>query len=109
MKKLALLIIALVFISSQAYSQRILLSQGFENGPYTVDSLPLRWAKAFEIAPTCFSPAADWRVRDSGKVFCGTNSLPGFTTKAYLSRKSLSIPWTAGSSSFTNYWVFTDI
>ncbi|HEY3249617.1 MAG TPA: choice-of-anchor J domain-containing protein [Ignavibacteria bacterium] len=108
MKKLALLIAALAFIGAEAYSQRILLSQGFENGPYTVDSLPLKWAKQFEIAPTCFSPAADWRVRDSGKVFCGTNSLPGFTSKSYLSRKGLSIPWTAGNPTFCNYWVFTD-
>jgi len=108
LKKITLILLLLLFLSVPAFSQRILLSEGFENSPYTVDSLPLKWAKAFEIAPTCFSPAADWRIRDSGKVFCGTNSLPDFTSKAYFSRKSLSIPWTAGSPSTCNYWVFTD-
>lgn len=110
MNKLILLFLALVLFSAEAFSQRILLSQGFENGPYTADSLPLKWAKCYEpgFQPTCTSPMADWRVRDSGKVFCGTNSLPGFTSKSYQSRKSLSIPWTAGSATTCNYWVFTD-
>lgn len=110
MKKFILLLIVLLFVGSEAYSQRILLSQGFENGPYTSDSLPLRWFKQYEpgFAPTCTSPIADWRVRDSGKAFCGTNTIPGFLTKSYQSRKSLNIPWTAGSATTCNYWVFTD-
>jgi photosystem II stability/assembly factor-like uncharacterized protein len=88
--------------------QRIVLSEGFENGPYTADSLPIGWAKVKVNPTTCVSPPADWRVRDSGKAFCGTNTVPAFTTKAYgNTRKSLSIPWTSSSSNFTDDWVFT--
>jgi hypothetical protein len=109
MKKLTLLLI-LIFLGTNVYAQRILLSQGFENGPYTTDSLPLKWVKFKVNGPgMCSSPPlADWRVRDSGKQFCQTNNLVGFRTKAYMSLKSLSIPWTATTGSITDDWVFTD-
>jgi hypothetical protein len=108
MKKLTLLLIFL-FLGTNVYAQRILLSQGFENGPYTVDSLPLKWVKFKVNGPgQCTVPAADWRVRDSGKQFCLTNNLVDFRSKAYVSRKSLSIPWTASTGSLIDDWVFTD-
>lgn len=109
MKKIFLFCIAVMFVlGTNIYAQRILLSQGFENGPYTADSLPLKWAKVKVNGPgQCTSPAADWRVRDSGKVFCNTNTNPGFTSKAYNSRKGLSIPWTSAPAN-TDDWVFTD-
>jgi hypothetical protein len=109
MKKITLLLIALVFVGAEAYSQRILLNQTFESGPYTSDSIPLRWAKVKVNGPgQCTTPAADWRVRDSGKSFCATNNLPGYWTKAYQSLKSISIPWTATSGAITDDWLFTD-
>lgn len=111
MKKLFFLLLTAMFVfGTNIYSQRILLSQGFENGPYTVDSLPLKWAKVKVNGPSFCTvpPIGDWRVRDSGKAFCGTNTLPGFTSKAYLSHKSLSIPWTASGGTLTDDWVFTD-
>lgn len=109
MKKLLLLIIALVFFGAEAFSQRILFNQTFETGPYTSDSLPLKWAKVKVNGPgQCTSPVADWRIRDSGKVYCATNNLPGYWTKAHTSLKSLGIPWTATSGSITDDWVFTD-
>jgi len=108
MKKLTFLLI-LIFLGTNVYAQRILLSQGFENPPYTADSLPLKWVKFKVNGPgSCTTPAADWRIRDSGKAFCLTNTLPDFTSKAYVSRKSLSIPWTATTGSITDDWVFTD-
>jgi hypothetical protein len=109
MKKLILLVIALVLFSAEAYSQRILLTQNFETGPYTTDSIPLKWAKVKVNGPgQCTTPAADWRIRDSGKTYCATNSLPGFWTKAHASLKALGIPWTATSGAITDDWVFTD-
>lgn len=110
MKKIVLLSLAIMFVlGTNVYAQRILLSQGFESGPYTADSLPQKWAKVKVNGPgSCTTPAADWRVRDSGNVFCNTNTLPGFTSKAYNTRKGLSIPWTATSGSITDDWVFTD-
>ncbi len=111
MKKLFLFLLAALFLyGSNTYSQRILLSQGFENGPYTADSLPLKWAKVKVNGPGgCVTPAADWRVRDSGKAFCMTNTLADFTSKAFgNTRKSLSIPWTATTGTLTDDWVFTD-
>src|SRR5689334_8477486 len=112
MKNLLLFLIAIFFVlGTNVYAQRVLLSEGFENGPYTVDSLPLKWAKVKVNGPgfCAVPPLADWRVRDSGKVFCGTNSLTDFMTKAYgNTRKSLSIPWTATSGSIADDWVFTD-
>ena len=109
MSKFFFLFVARLFAASGTHAQRILLSQGFENGPYTVDSLPLKWAKVKVNGPgQCTSPVADWRVRDSGSVFCGTNTLPGFEAKAYNTRKSLSIPWTATGGTLADDWVFTD-
>jgi hypothetical protein len=106
---LFLFIFSIVF-GSTVYSQRILLSQGFENGPYTADSIPLKWAKIKVNGPgVCTTPAADWRIRDSNTAFCGTNTLTDFTAKAFgNTRKSLSIPWTATTGTLTNDWIFTD-
>lgn len=98
-------------LSVNTYAQRILLSQGFENGPYTADSLPLKWAKVKVNGPGLCNtaPLADWRVRDSGTVFCQTNSsIPAYRSKAFNSLKSLSIPWSATSGSIADDWVFTD-
>jgi hypothetical protein len=109
MKRITLLIM-LVFLCSDSFAQHILLSQGFENGPYTADSLPIRWAKFKVNGPgLCPNPPiADWRVRDSGKVFCAAGTLPGYRSKAYNSKKSLSIPWTSTTGSVVDDWVFTD-
>lgn len=110
MKKLFLLVILMLFFSVNGYSQRIILSEGFENGPYTVDSIPTGWAKIKVIGSSlCTDPqTADWRVRDSGSVFCQTNTVPSFTAKAYgNTRKSLSIPWTTSAGPVTDDWVFT--
>jgi hypothetical protein len=109
MRRTGVLILIILAFSSVS-AQNHLLSQGFENGPYTADSLPLKWAKFKINGPGLCSnpPLADWRVRDSGKVFCATQSLPGYRSKAYKSRKSLSIPWTSTSGSVVDDWVFTD-
>lgn len=109
MKKIAILFLLLVFMSVSAYAQRILLEQNFDMGPYTADSIPLNWAKFKVNGPGgCVTPAADWRVRDSGKAFCLTNTLPGFTTKSHNGLKGVSIPWTATTGSLTDDWLFTD-
>jgi hypothetical protein len=111
MNKFLLLLIIIFPLNSELFSQRILLNQSFENGPYTADSIPLRWAKFKVNGPgVCNTspPIADWRIRDSGSVFCSTPPLPGSTSKAYYSRKSLSIPFTATTGSITDDWVFTD-
>jgi hypothetical protein len=109
LKKFTLLALLLAFMCSYSYSQRVLLTQGFQNGPYTVDSLPIGWTK-FKVNGPSFcavAPIGDWRVRDSGKAFCGTNAITDFTSKAYLTSKSLSIPWTATSGTIADDWVFT--
>lgn len=108
MRKLILFVVVALFFSAEAYSQRTVLSEGFENGPYTVDSLPLNWAKVKVNGPGQCADA-DWRVRDSGSVFCLTNSIFNFTAKAFGgTRKSLSIPWTTTGGTLTDDWVFTD-
>lgn len=109
MKKFTLFSLMLAFLCSYSYSQRVLLTQGFENGPYTADSLPIGWTKFKVNGPSLcvVPPVGDWRVRDSGNVFCGTNSIPDYTSKAFASRKSLSIPWTASAGTLTDDWVFT--
>lgn len=106
-----LLLIIIFPLNSELYSQRILLDQGFENGPYTSDSIPLRWAKFKVNGPgVCNTtpPIPDWRIRDSGTVFCSTPPNLGTTSKAYYSRKSLSIPFTATTGTITDDWIFTD-
>jgi hypothetical protein len=110
MKTFTTLLLFLILLSQSTYSQRILLSQNFENGPYTADSLPLKWVKFKVNGPgQCTNPPlADWRIRDSGKAFCGVNANPSYTSKAYSSLKSLSIPMTASTGSVTDDWVFTD-
>jgi hypothetical protein len=110
MKKIIPLLLMLSFASIELYSQRILLNQTFEYGPYTSDSIPSGWAKFKVNGPgVCTSPPlADWRIRDSGKVFCASYTLPGYKSKAYNSSKSLSIPWTATIGSITDDWIFTD-
>lgn len=109
MKKFATLLLLLVFLGTSAYAQRILLDQNFNSGPYTTDSIPVAWAKFKVNGPgSCVTPAADWRVRDSGKAFCLTNTLPGFTTKSHTPTKSVSIPWTATTGLITDDWLFTD-
>lgn len=112
MSKFLLALLALFFLAgSQVYSQRIVLSQGFDNGPYTADSLPTGWTKVKVNGPgqCTVAPIPDFRVRDSGSVFCNTNTLPDYTAKAYNNtRKSLSIPWTATSGTLTDDWVFTN-
>jgi hypothetical protein len=110
MKKTALVLLFLASAGIQIFSQRILLDENFESGPYTVDSIPLRWAK-FKIngpgaCPT--PPVSDWRVRDSGSIFCQSSPLPSHTSKAYYSNKSLSIPFTATTGTVADDWVFTD-
>jgi len=110
MKKIATLLLLLLFISSSAYAQRILLNQNFDTGPYTTDSIPINWAKFSVNGPgMCTTPPLpDWRIRDSGKVFCATNTLPGFTVKSHTSTKSVSVPWTATLGTITDEWLFTD-
>ena len=110
MKKIITLLLILTFASIELYSQRILLNQNFEYGPYTSDSIPFGWVKFKVNGPgVCTTPPIpDWRIRDSGKVFCNSSSLPSHTSKAYNSIKSLSIPWTATSGSITDDWIFTD-
>ncbi len=110
MKKIATLLLLLIFLSASAYAQRILLDEDFDSGPYTSDSIPIGWAKFKVNGPgQCTSPPIpDWRVRDSGKAFCATNTLPGFLTKSHTLTKSVSIPWTATLGSITDDWLFTD-
>ncbi len=112
MKKIFILFVVSIFLAgSHVYSQRILLSQGFDNGPYTADSLPIGWTKVKVNGPglCTTAPIPDFRVRDSGAVFCGTNTIPDYTAKAYgNTRRSMSIPWTATSGTLTNDWVFTN-
>lgn len=110
MKKIFVILLLLYFAGIELYSQRILINQTFENGPYTADSIPLRWVKFKVNGPGVCStpPLADWRIRDSGRVFCASFNQPGYKSKAYLSGKSLSIPWTATTDSVTDDWIFTD-
>jgi hypothetical protein len=109
MKKIALLFLIALFTSTSSHAQRILLSEDFDSGPYTADSIPIGWAKFKVNGPGgCVTPAADWRVRDSGKVFCLTNTLPGFTSKSHNSLKAVNIPWTATTGSIVDDWLFTD-
>jgi hypothetical protein len=110
MKKIFLILLALVITGTEMYSQRILINQNFESGPYTPDSIPTGWAKFKINGPgVCTTPPIpDWRIRDSGNVFCASYSQPGYTSKAYNSSKSLSIPWTATTGSNTDDWIFTD-
>lgn len=110
MKKIATVLMMLLFISASVYAQRILLNQNFDTGPYTTDSIPIGWAKFKVNGPGQCStpPIPDWRVRDSGKSFCATNVLPGFTTKSHSGLKGISIPWTATLGSVTDDWLFTD-
>jgi hypothetical protein len=99
-----------VFTGTQLYSQRILINQNFESGPYTADSIPSGWAKFKMNGPgVCTTPPIpDWRIRDSGKIFCASSPMPSHTSKAYYSGKSLCIPWTATDSTITDDWIFTD-
>ncbi len=101
---------ALMFGAHGLYAQRILLYQDFETGPYTADSIPLRWAKFKVNGPGVCTvpPIPDWRVRDSGSVFCASYNQPGYKSKAYNSKRSLCIPWTATTGSVADDWVFTD-
>ncbi len=112
MYRFLLLLLIIIFpLNPELYSQRILIDQSFENGPYTADSIPLRWAKFKVNGPgVCYNspPIPDWRIRDSGSVFCNTPPLPGSKSKAYYSRKSLSIPFTATTGTITDDWIFTD-
>lgn len=110
MKKLILLVLVLIFTGAELLSQRILLNQTFESGPYTTDSIPIRWTKFKVNGPgACTTPPiSDWRVRDSGKIFCQSGTLPTHTSKAYYSNKSLCIPWTATTGTTADDWIFTD-
>jgi hypothetical protein len=107
MKKIFFLVISLLIISSSAYAQRILLSQGFEHGPYTTDSLPIGWVQVNTQGPGICT-WAHWGARDSGQVMCGTNPLPGFSTKAYNTSRGLNCPWTCTTGATADDWVFTD-
>jgi len=108
MKKIFFLVLALIFIGSSAYAQRILLSQGFENtAGLGADSLPPHWAKVNVTGPGLCTWAT-WAARDSGQVMCGTNTLPGFTTKSYNSKRGLNCPWTCTNGTLIDNWVFTD-
>lgn len=110
MRNITALLLFLLILSNSSHAQRILINQNFENGPYTSDSLPLKWVKFKVNGPgQCSSPPlADWKIRDSGKSFCGVNSAPNYTSKAHISSKSLCIPMTATTGSITDDWVFTD-
>ena len=107
---LSLLFLSL-FLCSTVYAQRILIDEGFDTGPYTIDSIPIGWAKFKVNGPgqCTTSPFADWRVRDSGRVFCNTNPTPwGFRSQSHSGTKSVNIPWTATTGSITDDWLFTD-
>jgi hypothetical protein len=109
MRKFIYILLAALCVSSSAFAQRILLSTGFESGTVlTTDSIPVGWSKFKVIGPgQCTN--ADWRVKDSGTVFCGTNALPSYMSKAYNSRRAITIPWTTAptTSQFTDDWLFT--
>ena len=107
---LSILFLSLILCST-VYAQRILIDEGFETGPYTTDSIPIGWAKFKVNGPgACTTyPFADWRVRDSGRVFCNTNpSQWGYRSQSHNSLKSVNIPWTATTGSITDDWLFTD-
>jgi len=110
LKKIFLILLALTFTGIELYSQRILINQNFENGSYTTDSIPIRWAKFKMNGPgVCTTPPIpDWRIRDSGKIFCASSPMSSHTSKAYNSNKSLCIPWTATTGTLTDDWIFTD-
>lgn len=108
--KILLIILAISFTGFELYSQRILLNQNFETGPYTIDSIPAGWVKFKMNGPGVCTvpPIPDWRIRDSGKVFCNSSPMPSHTSKAYNSSKSLCIPYTATTGTITDDWIFTD-
>lgn len=108
MKKLyiaLLVMLAAVLIPGFSYSQRILINETFENAFFNgTDSLPNRWYQV-DVDGTG-SPGVVWAARDSGLVYpAGTNFF--YRTRAYNSRRSLTIGWKAGDP-VADDWVFTD-
>jgi hypothetical protein len=102
------LLLAVFLFSANTHAQRILLNQNFENiTGLTGDSLPTGWHQVNVTAPPSCA-WSNWAPRDSNQVHCLTNTLPGFTTKAYLSKRALTIPWTCTNASISDVWVYTD-
>jgi hypothetical protein len=92
-------------IFSEAFSQRILINQNFENTGFGPDSLPPGWVKFNEDPWGGYG--RDWAVRDSGTGYVGTSV--NVKAKAHNSKRALTIPWSAGGSSgIANDWVITD-
>jgi hypothetical protein len=110
LKNIFLILLVLTFTGIELYSQRILINQNFEGGPYTADSIPTGWVKFKVNGPGVCTvpPIPDWRIRDSGKVFCNSSPMQSHTSKAYNSSKSLCIPWTATTGTIADDWIFTD-
>ncbi|MBM4158030.1 MAG: T9SS type A sorting domain-containing protein [Ignavibacteria bacterium] len=105
MKKVLLILLFGIFIFTNAYSQRILVDENFENTGFQSDSLPPNWSK-YDLDPWG-GPGRDWAVRDSGTGYVGT-SVNVFAL-AHSGHRALTIPWSAGGSSgIADDWVITD-
>lgn len=93
-------------ISKQGFSQRVLLSEGFETSGFNADSIPTGWFKAIVNNPPSNYPYAIWNVRDSGVNFQGVNAL--LHSRAHTFLRGLTIPWTAGNP-IADQWMFTPV
>ncbi|MCX7878978.1 MAG: hypothetical protein N2510_10130, partial [Ignavibacteria bacterium] len=95
-----------IFLSSALYSQRILIQENFENAGFNSDSLPTGWFALDADGTNSNDPFAKWKVRDSSATFPGVN--PVLKSRAYNSRRSISIPWRAGDP-VADDWIWTPI
>jgi len=111
MKKLLLflsLVIVLTLSVKDSYSQRILLSEGFETSGMNADSLPTNWLKFPDVGPNPSYPQGVWAARDSGAFFPGVNGI--IHSRAHTGHRGMTIAWRAADplTDVANQWVFTD-
>lgn len=96
----------LLLFTSNSRSQHTALFENFEtSGLNNVDSLPTNWLEFDEDNSNPGYPNAKWKARDTSANFPGVNAI--YHSRAYLSHRSLSIPWRSGDP-VADDWVFTD-
>jgi len=106
MNKALAIIILLLLILSESYSQRILFQSDFETIPLVFpDSIPIGWKK---LDVDMNNPVLGWAVNDTNQHFGGDTSI--FKPRAHSGRKCLFIFWLAGlgNNNLNDDWVWTD-
>ncbi|MBS1517076.1 MAG: choice-of-anchor J domain-containing protein [Bacteroidetes bacterium] len=102
---LLVLIFSVLYMPENIFSQRILLSEGFETSGFNSDSIPTGWFKVDNDGTNPGYPLAVWSARDSGANFPGVNAI--IHSRAHTGVRGASIPWRAGDP-VADDWLFTD-